>query len=42
MANRFVNTDACGRPPASPALSTVAGYGQRYASLIAMLVKENE
>lgn len=27
--NKFVNTDAYGRPPASPALSAGAGYGQR-------------
>jgi hypothetical protein len=28
-ANKFVNTDAYGRPPAAPALPEVAGYGQR-------------
>lgn len=30
-ANRFVNADVCRRPPAAPALSAAAGYGQRYA-----------
>jgi len=28
-SNRFVNTDAHRRPPASPALPMGAGYGQR-------------
>jgi len=33
-ANKFVNADSHGRPPAALALSAAAGYGQRYAALL--------